>query len=102
MIGRAFLAGALILTCIAPAQAQERSSRRDDYRGKKVCKVEPRKGSRLGGQRSCKTQAEWDAIAREARLTAEHIQASTSACLMGPNDPTSPNVGVPNCSTSGN
>jgi hypothetical protein len=98
MIGKAFLAGALVLTCIAPAQAQERSSKRDDYRDKKICKVEGRKGSRLGGQRSCKPQSEWDAIAREARLTAEHIQASTSACLMGSNDPTNPSRGTPVCS----
>ena len=98
MIGKAFLAAALVVTCIAPAQAQERSSRRDDHRDKKICKVEARKGSRLGGQRSCKTQAEWDAIAREARLTAERIQSSTSACLMGSNDPTNPSRGVPVCS----
>jgi hypothetical protein len=102
MIGKAFLAAALVVSCIAPAQAQDRSSRRDDYRSKKICKVEARKGSRLGGQRSCKTQAEWDAIAREARLTAEHIQGSTSACLMGSNDPTNPGAGVPNCGTPGN
>lgn len=97
MIGRAFLAAALVISCIAPAAAQERSSRRDDYRGKKICKVEARNGSRLGGKRSCKTQAEWDAIAREARLTAERIQASTSACLMGSNDPSNPNRGAPQC-----
>ena len=98
MIGKAFLAGALVLSSLAPAYAQERSSRRDDYRDKKICKVEARKGSRLGGQRSCKSQAEWDAIAREARLTAERIQSSTSACLMGSNDPTNPSRGVPVCS----
>jgi hypothetical protein len=100
MIGKAFLAATLVITMVAPAQAQERSSRRDDYRDKKICKVEARKGSRLGGQRSCKSQAEWDAIAREARLTAERIQASTSACLMGSNDPTNKGAG-PVCSSAG-
>ena len=97
MIGRAFLAAALVVSCIAPAQAQDRSSRRADYGTKKICKVEARNGSRLGGQRSCKTQAEWDQLAREARLTAENIQRGPQPCLMGPNDPTNPGAGVPNC-----
>ena len=35
--------------------------------GKKVCKTIKETGSRLGGKRECKTQAEWDRIAAETQ-----------------------------------
>lgn len=34
---------------------------------KKVCKSNAKTGSRLGVTRTCKTQAQWDAIARQAQ-----------------------------------
>lgn len=34
---------------------------------KKVCRIEEKTGSRLGARRICRTQAEWDAIAADAR-----------------------------------
>ena len=88
MIGRFIVAAALLATSASiPAMAQQARSKASDYSTKKICKLESRNGSRLGGKRTCKSQAEWDQIARESRITAERIQASTSACLMGPNEP---------------
>jgi phage tail sheath protein FI len=81
------VASLLAASVSIPAQAQQAGSKGSDYSTKKICKLENRNGSRLGGKRTCKSQAEWDQIARESRLTAERIQASTSACLMGPNEP---------------
>jgi hypothetical protein len=91
MIRRAFMAAALVAVCASfPAAAQERSSPRSDYGNKKICKLEGRAGSRLGGKRTCRTQAEWDQQARESRLLAERIQRGTAACMVGSNDPKSP------------
>lgn len=39
--------------------------------GKKVCKTIKETGSRLGGKRECKTQAEWDRIAAETQAKAQ-------------------------------
>ena len=97
MIGRMFVVAALLAASASiPAQAQRASSKGSDYKDKKICKVEGRAGSRLGGVRTCKSQAEWDQLARESRLTAENIQRGPQPCLMGPNDPTIIGRG-PNC-----
>jgi phage tail sheath protein FI len=96
MIGRIFVAAALLAASASiPAQAQEARSKGSDYANKKICKLEGRNGSRLGGKRTCKSQAEWDQIARESRLTAEAIQRGPQPCLMGGNDPTRSTA--PNC-----
>ena len=85
MIGRAFVAVTLLATCaVVPAQAQQQRSKSSDHRAKKICKVEGRVGSRLGANRTCRTQAEWDEIARESRLVTERVQTWTSGCLKGP------------------
>lgn len=84
MIGKAFLAVALMAASASPAMAQKQRSKGSDYGQKKVCKVEGRVGSRLGATRTCRTQAEWDALAREARLVTERVQTWTSGCLKGP------------------
>jgi hypothetical protein len=98
MIGKAFTLAAFLTASLAvPAVAQQSRSKARDYSEKKICKVEGRQGSRLGGKRSCKTQAEWDQIARESRLVAEAIQRGPQPCLMGSNDPRNPNAGVPRC-----
>ena len=67
---------------------------------RKICRVSPANGSRLGGTRVCRTRDEWAQAQREARATAEHIQRSTPGCLSGPNDP---RLGAPTlvCSTFG-
>jgi len=54
---------------------------------RKICRVSPANGSRLGGTRTCRTREEWAQAQREARMSVEHIQRGTAACLMGPNDP---------------
>jgi len=64
----------------APGQDPQASTRR-------ICRVSPANGSRLGGTRTCRTAAEWAQAQREARASAEHIQRGTAGCLMGPNDP---------------
>jgi len=38
---------------------------------KKICRVQETTGSRLGAKRICKTQAEWDEIAANARNDVE-------------------------------
>jgi hypothetical protein len=89
-------AGILLATCLyAPAQAQQASARGSDYSQKKVCKVEGSIGSRLNRKRTCRSQAEWDELARESRATAEHFQSYTHPCLGGGNEPNAPAV---NCS----
>ena len=64
----------------APGQDPQASER-------KICRVSPANGSRLGGVRTCRTREEWAQAYREARASAERIQRGTPACLMGPNDP---------------
>jgi hypothetical protein len=98
MIGRAFVAAAfLAASASVPAIAQQARSKGSDYSNKKVCKVQDRIGSRLGGKRMCRSQSEWDQEAREARLSVSLMQASRQNCIMGSNSPSDPNVGVPNC-----
>ena len=54
---------------------------------RKICRVSPANGSRLGGTRTCRTREEWAQAQREARMTTEHIQRVSPPCMMGPNDP---------------
>ncbi|WP_343528687.1 hypothetical protein [Sphingomonas sp.] len=42
---------------------------------KKICRVEEKTGSRLGAKRICRTQAEWDAIAADARKDTDDASA---------------------------
>ena len=52
----------------APAPSVTKSPTLDP--NKKVCKTIKETGSRLGGTRECKTQAEWDRIAAETQAKA--------------------------------
>jgi hypothetical protein len=54
---------------------------------RRICRVSPANGSRLGGTRTCRTRDEWAQAQREARNTTDRIQRVSPACLMGPNDP---------------
>ena len=54
---------------------------------RKICRVSPANGSRLGGTRTCRTADEWAQVQREARLTTERIQRVSPACHMGSNVP---------------
>jgi hypothetical protein len=97
MIGRMFVVASLLAASASiPAQAQLSRSKGADYSQKKICKLEGRAGSRLGGKKACKTQAEWDQLARESRLVAENIQRGPQPCLMGTNVP-GPGANIPRC-----
>ncbi|WP_169542517.1 hypothetical protein [Sphingomonas baiyangensis] len=54
----------LLLIVAMPAQAQEPAAAKDD---KPVCRTFRPAGSRTGGERVCKTKAEWEAHARLQR-----------------------------------
>jgi len=90
MTRQAFLIAALLATPVAlPAQTQDPLVTRtpQDSTQRRICRTVNRVGSRLARTVTCKTQVEWDELAAESRRTAAHIQRSTSACLMGPNEP---------------
>ncbi|MBV9882632.1 MAG: hypothetical protein JO276_06450 [Sphingomonadaceae bacterium] len=88
---RLILTAALLGAASFPAVAQTGSpgptgdSAADASR--RICRVTPRVGSRLGGTRTCRTKAEWDAADRENREAVNRYQRTTSFCMMGPNDP---------------
>ena len=69
-----------------PAPAVPAPGHDPDASTRKICRVSPANGSRLGGTRTCRTRAEWAEYQREARLTTDHIQRVTPPCHMGPND----------------
>jgi hypothetical protein len=84
----AVLAAAPIVAPVAAhAQAAGASSSTEDINSRRICRVTPTVGSRLGGTRTCRTKAEWDAADRESRDAVNRYQRTTSACMMGPNDP---------------
>jgi len=92
-----FLAAASILAATAFAAAAQTSPSAVPAPGqdpnastRKICRVSPANGSRLGGTRTCRTREEWAQYQREARLTTEGIQRATPACLVGGNDPRVP------------
>lgn len=63
------IAAALMLVAgQAPAPSVTKSPTIDP--NKRVCKTIKETGSRLGGTRECKTQAEWDRIAAETQAKA--------------------------------
>ncbi|CAM3207919.1 MULTISPECIES: hypothetical protein [Sphingomonas] len=54
----------LLLLALAGQQAEPTPP---PVKEKKICRVQETTGSRLGAKRICKTQAEWDEIAANAR-----------------------------------
>lgn len=70
-------ATALPLTAFAAAEPANKNS---DYYTKRVCKVTRTTGSRLGGVRRCRTQAEIDQARQEDRQVLERVQAFKSTC----------------------
>jgi len=64
-----FIATALLLV-VAQAQTSTAPAAPVDP-NKKVCKTIKETGSRLGGKRECRTQAEWDRIAEEQSKKAQ-------------------------------
>ena len=90
MTMRALVIASLLATAAAAAAQTSvgPSSVRDpDYATRKICRVSPANGSRLGGTRTCRTRAQWDEFARDSRNIVEHIQRVSPPCLMGPNAP---------------
>ena len=61
-------AALLVVAGLAPTPSTTTSPTIDP--DKKVCKTIKETGSRLGGTRECKTQAEWDRIAAETQAKA--------------------------------
>jgi hypothetical protein len=68
---------ALPLTAYAAAEPAAKGS---DYYTKKVCETIKPTGSRLGGTRRCRTQAEIDAAKAEDRQVMERIQSMKPTC----------------------
>lgn len=69
---------ALAIVCgslaIQPAGAESPAPRTDDP-GRITCEVTRPPGSRLGGVRRCRTQAEWERYRAEMRDVTHRIQA---------------------------
>jgi hypothetical protein len=86
VIGAALLAMASFAAAAPPSPAPSGGTD-PDYATRRICRVTPANGSRLGGTRTCRTRAEWAEYQREARLTTDHIQRVSPPCMMGPNEP---------------
>jgi hypothetical protein len=86
IMGVALLAAAMFAG-EAPLSAQPAQDRDPAASTRRICRVTPTIGSRLGGTRTCRTKAEWDAADRENRDAVGRYQRTTSACMMGPNEP---------------
>lgn len=90
LVSAAILAAVSFSPLPAAAEPVARSARSvtdSDYSTRRICRVTPVIGTRLGGARICKTRAEWDDYARDQRSNLERIQAFTPACAVGSNMP---------------
>jgi hypothetical protein len=85
--GAAILAAASLLSSAAFAEPTPARGHDPDYATRKICRVTPVIGSRIGGNRTCRTRAEWEEFQRDQRLIVQRIQGVTPPCLMGPNAP---------------
>jgi len=65
------LVTAAILLVAAQAQTTTTAPAAPVDPDKKICKTIKETGSRLGGKRECRTQAEWDRIAAEQQAKAQ-------------------------------
>jgi hypothetical protein len=80
-----FALGVIAAPIAASAAADEPATKGSDYYTKQICETVRPVGSRLGGNRRCRTQAEIDQHRRETRQTLERIQAhSPSLCPSAP------------------
>ena len=76
----ALLAMAAVAVPIAAYAASEPAPKGADYYTKKVCQVIRPTGSRLGGARRCRTQAQIDQARAEDRQVLERIQSMKPTC----------------------
>jgi hypothetical protein len=65
---------AVVAIPIAAYGAAQPADKSDDYYTKKVCEVTTPTGSRLGGTRRCRTQAELDQNRAETKQVIERVQ----------------------------
>jgi hypothetical protein len=70
------LASALAVVVIPAAllAAQAPPTRTSDYEGRRVCRVDNKTGSRLGGVQRCRSKAEWDQAKQESRRVVDRMQ----------------------------
>jgi hypothetical protein len=71
---------AVAIVPITAYAAAEPAAKNSDYYTKRTCKVTRTTGSRLGGVRRCRTQAEVDKARAEDRQVVERIQSMKPTC----------------------
>jgi hypothetical protein len=70
------IAALSVLSVPAAAAAEAPKGEADDYRTKKICKIERPIGSRLGGVKRCRTRAEEAEYKAQARQQMDKIITS--------------------------
>jgi hypothetical protein len=65
---------AVVVIPIAVVGAQTPPVRTSDYEGRRVCRVDSKTGSRLGGVQRCRSKAEWDRSKQESRRVVDRMQ----------------------------
>ena len=76
---------ALVAIPIAAFAASEPAAKGDDYYKKKICETIKPIGSRLGGTRRCRTQAESTRPGARTARCCERVQAFKPQVCMPPN-----------------
>jgi hypothetical protein len=76
----ALLSLAVAVLPLTAYAAAEPAAKNSDYYTKRICKVTRTTGSRLGGVRRCRTQAEIDQARAEDRQVIERIQSMKATC----------------------
>jgi hypothetical protein len=83
-IVRLLATAALTFALPATAAAEPRRSRPEDYGSKKICRVVPTTGSRLGQSRICRTRAEWADMKAQSRQVLDRLQSGGNpSCRVG-------------------
>jgi hypothetical protein len=82
MIKRSLAAIALLAIVAVPASAKEKKASDDTPDTERVvCKTMRATGSRLAGERVCKTKAEWDREKQEARHRMDEVIEDRSGTM---------------------
>lgn len=79
MLKRSFFAVVLLAVAASPAVAKDDKDKPDTERV--VCKNVRETGSRLAGERVCKTKAEWDREKQEARNKMDEVIEDRSSTM---------------------
>lgn len=75
VIVRTFLSAAAVVTIPLAVVGAQEPAKSTDPSAKRICEVVKPTGSRLGGVRRCRTEAEREEHQREARQVVDRIQA---------------------------